>query len=366
MSRIRGVLAVLVSLLVVLSAVVHGQAKGRPVPPAKVEVSTVRSGRIAPESEFIGTVYYHEISDVASEVSGVAEAVSFEEGDSVEAGDLLVRINADLLVKALESAKALHGQALAELEKARADLRRAKELFREGSVSERVYDDAWFLVRGLEEKAASLKADVERLGIELDKKAVRAPFDGVIVKRHVDRGEWLSPGSAVATLANSDVLDVVVEVPERVLPFIRIGVSAEVMSGGRVFNGTILSIIPRGSTDTRTFPVKIRAESGVPLMEGMEARVRLPVDESREALILPRDGVIPLFGNLVVFAVVDSKAVMLPVEIVGYKGIEAGVYSDSLKEGMKVVIKGNERLRNGQPVEILESGKGRRPAPPIR
>src|SRR3972149_5921263 len=71
------------------------------MPPAKVVVSDVTSGFIAPEGGFIGTVYYQEVSDVASEVSGLAEEVSFEEGQRVKKGDVLVGISSDLLEEAI-------------------------------------------------------------------------------------------------------------------------------------------------------------------------------------------------------------------------------------------------------------------------
>ena len=69
------------------------------MPPARVVVSDVTEGMIAPEAEFVGTVYYREVSDLASEVSGRVDTVHFEEGQRVEEGDILVTINADILRK---------------------------------------------------------------------------------------------------------------------------------------------------------------------------------------------------------------------------------------------------------------------------
>ncbi len=85
----------------------------------------------------------------------------------------------------------------------------------------------------------------------------------------------------------------------------------------------------------------------------MEAQVSLPTGEKKKTFTVNRDAVITVFGNTVVFAVIDSKAKMIPVNVVGYKNMTAGVYTEGLEEGMKVVVKGNERLRDGQAVNII-------------
>jgi multidrug efflux pump subunit AcrA (membrane-fusion protein) len=85
----------------------------------------------------------------------------------------------------------------------------------------------------------------------------------------------------------------------------------------------------------------------------MSARVVLPVGKARKTLVVPRDAVITMFGQIVVFAVEDSKAQMIPVDVVGYQELVAGVESDALAEGMQVVVKGNERLRAGQMVSLV-------------
>jgi membrane fusion protein (multidrug efflux system) len=320
------------------------------MPPAKVVVSDVKTGMVAEKYEFIGTVYYVEVSDVASEVNGKVESVNFEEGQRVKKGNILVGLSADLLEKQLAAIRASHEQVLIEHEKAVADLNRIEDLIKQGSVSEQLYDEHRFRVMGLEKKAASIEADVERIKVELGKKRIRVPFDGVVIERAVDRGEWLSPGSKVATIARDDTVDVVVDVPEHMIRYLKQGMDLSVRAGGRVVKGEVFAVVPRGDVATRTFPLKIRINNSESLKEGMEARVELPVAERKQSLIVPRDAVINLFGDTVVFAVVDSKAKMIQVKVLGYEGEMAGVNAHGLEEGMKVVVKGNERLMDGQPV----------------
>lgn len=343
-------------IMAVLFAVPHGSAqenKTKAMPPPNVVVSKVNSGFIVPEAEFVGTVYYQEMSDVASEVNGSVEAVQFEEGNRVKKGDVLVRLNTDLLEKTLQANRALHEQVLAEVENATADLRRMESLFREELVSEKTYDDHRYRVMGLQKKAAAVKAEVERLEVELRKKNVVTPFDGVIVRKNVERGEWVAPGTSVFTVARVDVIDVIVEVPETVMKSVKPGTMVKVRAGTKEITGKVFSITPRGDIATRTFPVRIRISNPASLMEGMEARVVLPTGKQEKTFMVPRDAVITLLGSTVVFAVMDAKAKMIPVRVAGYSGMTAGIHADGLAEGMNVVIKGHERLMDGQEVGIV-------------
>jgi len=331
------------------------EAKEKGMPPAQVLVSEMISGVIAPEVEFIGTIFYQEVSDVAAEVKGRVEEVLFEEGERIKKGKPLVRLDSELLKKTIESTRGTYEQVLADLESTGIDLIRVEGLYKEGLVAEQSFDEIRFRVKGLEKKAESLKTQIEGLEVELRKKIISAPFGGVVIKKQTDRGEWLEPGGKVATIARDDVVDVIVNVSEEVMRFVKPGIDAKVTVAGKELTGKVSAIIPRGDIQTRTFPVKVRVKNGISLIEGMEARVNLPAGERKKGLIVPRDAVINRSGSNMVFTVSDLKAKMIKVKVISYMGLSAGVESDELKEGMKVVTKGNERLMDGQNVQIQNS-----------
>ena len=339
-----------------LSSSLRAQDKPKGPPPAKVVVATVSTGEVAPQSEFVGTIFYQEMSDVASEVSGLVEAVQFEEGHRVNHQQILVKLSSDILEKRIRATVATHEQVLADLQEARIDFQRKEKLFKNQSISEQAYDENRFRVKRLEKRTESLQAEVERLELELKKSQIRAPFNGLVVKRHVDRGEWLSEGDPVAIIAKDDVVDIIVNLPERLLQEITVGARVKVTVGNKELSGKIITIVPRGDIATRTFPIKIRMPNTLSLIEGMTARVRLPTGKAVKSLIVPRDAVIPVFGKTVVFAVIESKARMIPVDIIGYTGLTTGVSARGLKDGMQVVVKGNERLRDGQLVSADKRG----------
>ena len=338
--------------MVLWNAPLWSQDKGMQPPPASVSVAKVETGMVAPEAEFIGTVYYQEVSNVASELSGLAQVVKFEEGQRVKRAQPLVELGSALLRKNLQATLLNHEQVLSELEIARIELSRKEKLFKKKSIAEQSYDQDRFRVVGLEKRAAALATQVERIELELKKKTIRAPYGGVVVKRLVDRGEWISEGEEVAVVAKDDVVDIVVEVPERFIQYVKPGLPARALINGNEIPGKIYTIVPRGDIATRTFPVKIRSPNKYSLIEGMSARVVLPTGSRRQSLVVPRDAVVSMFGQNVIFTVENAKAGMRPVNILGYDGLIVGVEARGLKEGMLVVVDGNERLRDGQAVVV--------------
>lgn len=154
----------------------------------------------------------------------------------------------------------------------------------------------------------------------------------------------------MAVIGKDDVIDIVAELPEKIIAYVKIGMSVSAAANGNKFSGTVVAIVPKGDVSTRTFPVKIRTPNQFSLIEGMSATVTLPKGEIERTLIVPRDAVITKFGKTVVFTAVDSKATMLPVRVIGFEDLEAGVAAPGLKEGMFVIVEGNERLRDGQAV----------------
>jgi RND family efflux transporter MFP subunit len=326
MNNLIKTLILAVTLLCFSVPVYAEEEKAMSMPPAQVVVSEVKSGMIAPESEFIGTIFFVEVSDVACEVDGKVESVEFEEGQRMVEDAVLVRINSDLL--------------LSDLEKAVLEFKRAEGLYKEDLIPEEDYDARRF--------------EKERLEIVLSKKTIRAPFAGVIVTKHIDRGEWLSQGSVIATIAKDDIVDILVNAPESVVRHLKTGMEVNVVAGINRITGKIIALIPRGDLSTRTFPVKIRVKNEFSLLEGMGAKVSLPIDEKKKVFIVPRDAVMTVYGNTVVYTVNDSKAAMITVMVVGYDGMTAGIQGRGLIEGMQVVVKGNERIREGQEVAVQQ------------
>jgi membrane fusion protein (multidrug efflux system) len=328
------------------------EAKQQAPPPALVEVAQVTHGEAEPMVEFVGTVYFARKSDVAAEVDGIVEQVFFEEGYRVKSGDPLVVLGADILDTVISATRADYELVLVELEQAEKELQRREPLYREGSVSESSYDEYFFRSKMLKNRAMSLKASLDRLLLEKKKKKILAPYDGIVVRKNADKGEWVDDGGMVAVIADDSIVDIVVNVPGDMLKYLEPGKKMTVIKESEKFSGQFLSFVPKGDVATRTFDVKIRMQNSAGFIEGMEARALVPSAEKRSGLKVPRDALLDRFGQNVIWVVKDSAAKMVPVQVIGYDGMQVGITGPGLEEGDMAVIKGNERLREGQPVMI--------------
>jgi len=319
-----------------------------------VSVAEIRQGESQPMSDFVGTVFFAQVSDVAAEVAGRANVVTFEEGQQVFSGMALVQLDTGLLNLTIKKNVALYEQARVELEDARTDLQRMESLYKGQSVAVSVYDTSRFRMQGLEQKVAALSYELEHDKLMRQKMTIRSPFDGVVIRKDVDVGEWVSDGATVGVIASDTEVDVVVDVPETILDFLETGREVPIQRGQRQFTGKIAAVVPRGDVATRTFSVKIRLPNEYQLIEGMEARTTLPSGPMVKGLLVPRDAVISKFGRTVVFVNVSGAAKMLPVQVQGYDGLMAGVAGPGLEAGMEAVVKGNERIRDGQPLKVIK------------
>jgi RND family efflux transporter MFP subunit len=324
--------------------------KGGERPPSPVVTAKVTSGDMAPETEFIGTVYFTEISNVAAEVEGKVLSLDVEDGQRVKKGDPLVTLSSDILDSSIANARALEEQAKANYELAKLENERTTKLFKSRTVAEGEYDSKRLTALSAEKEMIAARAILNRLLTERAKKTIRAPYDGVVLERKAFRGDWISVGAVVAVMAADQDFDVVVNAPREAFGVVKPGLEVTVKVAGRDVPGKVFAAIPKGDVATRTFPVKIRVHNDGFLAEGMEARVVLPKGLGGKTMIVPRDAIISSRGQMVVWAVIDGKAQPMPVYVVGYRGMQAGVKSKTLEEGMDVVVKGNERLQPQQPV----------------
>ena len=330
------------------------KAKPQGRPPSLVEVAEIDQGLAEPMVEFVGTVYYARKSEIAAEVEGVVDRVFFEEGYRVKKGDTLVSLESEILDTYIRGTEAEYDLVRVELEQARKELKRREPLYREGSVSESAYDEYFFKSKKLENRAGAIKASLDRLLLEKKKKKIRAPFDGIVMLKNAEQGEWIDDGGMVAVVADDSEVDVIVDVPSPMLQYLKPGRQIDITTGELKVKGKFLSFVPKGDVATRTFSVKTRLKNPDGLVEGMEARALLPTASRRESLLVPRDSLVEKFGNTVVFVVEEGKAKMVPVTVQGYSGLSVGIAGPGLEPGLQVVVKGNERLFGGEQLAIRQ------------
>jgi len=207
-------------------------------------------------------------------------------------------------------------------------------------------------MRRFEKLSIVLKARLDKLLLEQKKKTIRAPFDGVIIETLVEAGEWVPAGGTVALVADNRTYEILVDIPANLIGFLEADRKVQVRTDSQVLDAEYLTIIPKGNIATRTFSAKFKVRNAPTLIEGMEARVKLPTAAAIDGLLVPRDAVTKSFGQDVIFTVVDGMARMHSVEVLGYTRDQVAVSASGLEVGQQVVIKGNERIRDGQAIRF--------------
>ncbi len=331
-------------------------AKGPP--PVPVQVATVERKVVSSMIELVGTVEPVTESTVASEVSGVVESFPTDEGDYVEKGQLLARLGDRRLQLDLKGAVAVREKIKFNLAEARKELDRMEKLKLAESVAERSYDEAYFRFEALKQDLAKSEADIERLQYEIARKKVTAPFSGYIVEEHTQLGEWVDMGGAVVDLMDIGRVKAVVDVPERYFVSLAQGDKVTVVVGSlsrTPCEGIVEALLSKGDPNARTFPVKISLENpDMKIKSGMEAKVSLSVGGTRESLVMPKDAVVISGKDRIAYVVKDGIAQPVNIVIHGYFQNFVSFEGD-LNEGDAVVVRGNERLRPGQAVRVVQS-----------
>ncbi len=342
-----------VLMLCLLTFPVAAQGHGGGRPAAKVEVAGVHEGTLAPQSEFRGTVYFKQIAEVATAVRGKVTAVFIKVGQPINEGDPMVTLDVSLLEKERNSFRATYNRYRTELRDAEVRFSRAERLLSDGIATPELLDDQRFRVESLQHQTESAKAELERIEVLMAKSTIRAPFDGIVVARRSEVGEWKSEGADVAVLARNDFYEVIANVPERYLPWIVPGSPVAVSISDKAHEGEITAIVPRGDIATRTFSVKVKVLPQGQLFEGMSAIVNLPTAAETTCMMVNRDAVLQLANRKALFTVHGGVAVQHDVKVIGYDGALAGVVVSGLSPEDRVIVKGHERLRDGSPVEVL-------------
>ncbi len=327
---------------------------------APVEVSLVEKETVEKKVTLTGTVFPRTKSVLASEVEGLVEKIFVEEGDFIKKGEKIAELGASTYRLRLQEAVAAQKETEQRYLQAQGDLKRSEELVAKGFVPKKQALDDRFNTVALSKKLRQHEAEIDRLEDMLNKTEIVAPFSGEVSKKHTEVGEWVDKGGAVVTVIDLSTVHVMVSVPERYVPKLSAGQPASVTADaldGEVYQARIYAIISEGDPEARVFPVKFEvANREFKLKSGMLTRVTFATGYSWMALVVPKDALVSRGREAVVFVVQNGTAKEIRVKLQGYHGDKAEV-AGQISPGDRVVVRGNERLRDGQPVQVLPDKK---------
>ncbi|MEM8875828.1 MAG: efflux RND transporter periplasmic adaptor subunit [Planctomycetota bacterium] len=352
---------------------VSESAHGQPATP--VRVAAVQEQLVQDKVRLNGTLHAVRQSAVATQEAGLVNEVLVDEGASVTAGMVIARLdrrrmNAELAERQadLASTQALLEEAKANRDLAASEFERMRGAFETRASSADEFNEAKFRLAAAEARVASadrsvmrIERAIEAVNIRMADLDVVAPYDGLVVDRAVDPGEWLDAGDAVLTIVSTGTIEVWLDVPERYSGFDSSTTTFPIeVDGVGLLDSTDVRRVPQMNPRARTFRViaALDDEQGR-LQPGMSATAFMPTGRQRTSLCVPADAVLRDGGGAFVYRAVERSdgvvAEMVPVRVLFDADGLLAVDSAELAEDDRVVVEGNERLMPGQAIVPSES-----------
>lgn len=203
----------------------------------------------------------------------------------------------------------------------------------------------------------SLEVQIANAKEALNDTAVRSPIDGIVSSRMIDAGEMVAGAIAPFTIIQIDQVFVDVYVSEQIINKIEKNQKVDVYvrsASTDKFEGKIAAISPAADERTFTYLVKVEIDNqGGLLKPGMFAEVEFVLDSANNVIVIPREAILTEGDRDFVYIVEGDRAKKIEVKLGLDNGKEAAIL-EGLKEGMEIVIKGQEYLLDGGKVQIVE------------
>ena len=311
-------------------------------PPTPVIVDAVVRREVADEISIVGKTQPRRAGLIAAETDGQVIEQRIEEGFPAKRGDIILRLKNEQL-------RAAYREARADLDLQTFNFNRTEELFRQEVVPEQALKDAAYQLDRAKAKYRELDHRIRSLD-------VRAPYDGQVVNINAEIGEWVQRGAGVFRFIATDTIFVYVNVPEEHVDRLTVGQATDLYIdalGTTPIESRIAAVIPEAYPESHTFPIVVAARNpGRRIRSNMSARIVFHINRRDSVTLVHKDAVITSPMGRSVFVAVDGKAVAHAIEPgMAYSGY-VEVKSD-LTPGDLVIVRGNERLQNGQDVKVI-------------
>lgn len=316
------------------------QQKNKAAPIVAVIVEEVIRKPFVDQIEAIGTTYAKESVVLTASLTEHMVRINLKDGERVKKGDVLVELDTEVDKARLASAKAL-------LEESGKQLERTQTLARRGITAETRLDER-------ERTRDTSKADVARITAEIDRKIIKAPFDGVLGLKRISVGMLVQPGTELATLQDISVLKLDFTVPELYMTSLKQGqdiIARTAVYPNREFKGQIATVEKRVDAVTRAVTVRaMLPNKDSELAPGMLMTVNI-IRERSMVLLIPEEAVVAIGEQRYVYKLEGGDKVKR-VEIATGRRIPGFLeVTGGLNESDKIVVEGTIRVKDGSTVK---------------
>ncbi|RLJ70301.1 membrane fusion protein (multidrug efflux system) [Hydrogenivirga caldilitoris] len=342
----QSLLVVLVAFTFILSC---GSPKESKKAPAErvFEVKTVELNPVDYTLRYETNGYLEavETTQVKPLVSGKVVRILVEEGSWVKRGDLMLKIED-------KDYRALYEEALWNLREAQENYQnqlkvyeRRKRLYEKELISKEEFEESQTNLLTLKAKIESLKASLEKRRIDLQRTELKAPFDGYVVRRLVSVGDLVGPSSVCYEVVKPDPLRFVFKVPQEVAPSLKLGSPVHIKLGSGELEAEVEYISP-SVDENRLLTVKAKVKNTYgKLKPGMYGVVSFGYKKVK-AFLIPEQAVQLFQEQTFLWVVRDSRAVRLPVNVVGHEDGKSAILGQ-IKEGEKLIVENLMFLKEG-------------------
>jgi len=313
-------------------------------PPIPVETNLPTRGDVYAVYSGTAPIEAFAQADVIAKVAGEVREVLVEEGDDVENGQILARLDGDRLRLELNESRA-------RLRKLQRDFQRNKDLKEKALISEGDFEKIQY-------ELEALQASYNLASLELDYTQIRAPIAGVVSDRYIKLGNTISVGDPIFRVTSFEPLVAYLHIPEREYRQIAAGqpvrIDIDALAGAPVY-ADVTRVSPIVDPATGTFKVTIEiVDEARRIKPGMFARMSIVYDRHENALQVPRNAIIEEMGTTSVFVVEDNKAIRRPVRT-GFSGNGLIEITEGLSDDDNVVTVGQIGLKPDASVTVINA-----------
>src|SRR5258705_1244298 len=352
-----------------------GGARGGGRGQLTVELAPVVHAAVNRELAVVGNLIGDQTVSVVPKTAGRLEELTVKLGDKVTRGQRIARIEDEEIreqVKqaeaAFEVAKATIRQREADLDLAKTNVERSRNLFQRQLLPQQTLDDSEAKYQSAQAaldlaraQNTQSQARLDELGLTEQTTVITSPVNGFVARRAADAGAFVSASAPIVDVVDITQVRLVVNVIEKDLKQIGVGNSARVEVDafpGESFEGRIARISPVLDPATRTASIEIEIPNGqFRLKPGMYARVGIVTDSHANALVVPTNALVDVNGTRGVYLSINNVAAFRPVKT-GIEGAMRTEILDGVADGDRVVTTGAAGLRNGDPIVLAGGQRG--------
>lgn len=320
------------------------------------DVTTVQRSSIESGPVISGTLQARNEAQVRAQAAGTITAVHAEQGQAVEKGQLLARIEAAAPEQALVSAQQAVRSAQQSYEVAQRQAERQATLLKAGAVAEQAVETARSQASAAQAQLANARAQLTAAQKQVANTEVRSPIDGVVSARPVNAGDVVTVGGELFTVVNPGAMKLEASVPSEALAQVRVGAPVTfTVTGypGRTFSGRVERINPAADPTTRQVPIFVTVPNeGRTLVSGLFAQGRVAAT-SVEALVVPSSAVDQTGAFPVVLQVTGGQVKQTAVKL-GVTDAQNGrvALTSGVSAGDTVLTNTAQGVPAGTPVQV--------------